>query len=57
MNIRRNIQKKIISFAQKMVTRAYEKDGLTDDVLELQIQLNELRNKYNINETDDEFVQ
>lgn len=57
MNIHRKIQKKIISFAQKMITRAYEKEGLTDEVLELQIQLNELRNKYDINETNDEFVQ
>lgn len=57
MNIKKNIQKKLIRFAQKLVTRAYNKYGLTDDVLDMQIKVNEMRNKGNINDSDEEFVQ
>ena len=57
MNISKYIQKKLVLLTQNMINRAYEKKGLTDEVLDAQIRLNELRNKYDINETDEEFVQ
>ena len=57
MNISKHIQKKIVLLTQNMINRAYEKKGLTDEVLDAQIRLNGLRNKYDINETDEEFVQ
>lgn len=50
-----NIKKffKIISLKnkQKHVNKLYERDGLTDEVLNLQVQINQERNEYNI--TDD----
>lgn len=57
MEIRRTITKKLIKYAQKLINRAYERNGMTDKLLEQQVKLNELRHKYDINETDDEFVQ
>lgn len=57
MGISDRIKKSMVKFSQKLVTRAYMKEGLTDDVLDMQIQLNELRYDYNINDSDDEFVQ
>ena len=57
MGISDRIKKSMVKFSQKLVARAYRKEGLTDDVLDMQIQLNELRYDYNINDSDDEFVQ
>ena len=33
---------------QKEVNELYEKEGLTDEVLDKQLKINSLRNKYNI---------
>ena len=57
MSVKEDIQKKLIRFAQKLVTRAYNKYGLTDDVLDMQVKVNGMRNKWNINDSDEEFVQ
>jgi len=57
MSVKTDIQKKLIRFAQKLVTRAYNKYGLTDDVLDMQVKVNGMRNKWNINDSDEEFVQ
>ena len=42
---------KLLNFAQKQINKAYEKDGLTDDVLDLQIRVNKLRAEYDLSET------
>ncbi len=52
----------LLDIAQKYINRMYEKEGLTDKVLDAQILLNSQRNKYNIpdeNEivTSDGFTQ
>ena len=57
MRFIKNIESKLINFTQKLINKSYEKYGLTDWVLDAQVRLNELRNEYDINETDDEFVQ
>lgn len=57
MKIVENIEKKLIKLTQDLINKAYLKEGLTDEILDAQIRLNELRNEYDINETDDEFVQ
>lgn len=57
MKLIRKLQKKLIKYAQKTVTKEYEKNGLTDNVLNAQIRVNKMRNKYNINELDETFVQ
>lgn len=35
---------------QKIINEKYEKEGLTDEVLDLQIKLNQDRNKHNISD-------
>lgn len=37
---------------QRVIDRKFEKDGLTDEVLSLQIALNKEKNLYNINDGD-----
>ena len=49
------IIKKLLDLAQDEIDKAYKEDGLTDEILDLQIKANELRAKYNI--TGDEFLQ
>lgn len=46
-----------LKIAQRLLERAYNKEGLTEDVLDLQLQLNDIRYKYDLNETKDDFVQ
>lgn len=46
-----------IKSLQNIVDEKYEEDGAVDVVMDMQICLNKLRNKYNINETNEEFVQ
>jgi len=41
---------------QKEVDELYERDGLTDEVLDKQIAINKMRNGHNISESKD-FVQ
>ena len=57
MNIIDKIEFKLLEYVQNKVTKEYEKNGLTDDVLNAQIRINKLRNKYNISEVIDEFAQ
>lgn len=40
---------------QKAITKKYSEEGLTDEVLNAQVELNEKRNKYDIPD-DTEFV-
>ena len=49
INLTRRLNKK-----QKEINKLYEKEGLTDRVLEMQVELNKERNEYNI--PDGEFV-
>lgn len=57
MNIIDKIEFKLLEYVQNKVTKEYEKNGLTDDVLNAQIRINKLRNKYDISEVIDEFAQ
>lgn len=50
------IANRLLNFTQKQIDKAYAKDGLTDDVLDLQIRVNKLRAEYDLSETD-EFQQ
>ncbi len=57
-----NINRKILDWCQGKVNQMYEKEGLTDKVIEYQVRINKIRNhkdsadKNNII-TDDGFVQ
>ena len=62
MDIKRKIASILLDFAQKRVNQLYEYDGLSDDVLNHQLKINEFRNKLNIPDqeeiiTNDGFVQ
>lgn len=37
---------------QKIINKKYAEEGLTDEVLELQLEVNQLRNKYNITDPE-----
>ena len=47
---------RLLKMVQKLINREYERNGLSDDLLDLQIRLNKLVNKYNIN-FDEEWKQ
>lgn len=47
---------KLLNFTQRQIAEAYQKDGLTDEILDLQLKLNEIRAKHDISEKD-EFLQ
>lgn len=57
LGIKDKIQRKLIRLSQKLVNRAYRKEGATDEVLDMQVKVNGMRNEYNINDSDEEFVQ
>jgi hypothetical protein len=40
---------RLLKMVQKHINQEYEKNGLSDDMLDLQIRLNQLVNKYNVN--------
>ena len=42
---------------QKELDEDYIKYGLTDDIIDRQVELNKQRNKYDLNVTDEDFVQ
>lgn len=50
----KKIIKKLLDYLQSKNNQKYEKDGLTDEVLERQVEINEYRNRYDI--TDDDSV-
>ena len=51
----------LLNIQQKLINRLYEKEGLTDSVLEYQLKVNEYRAKYDIPDSsmlnDDGFCQ
>lgn len=47
---------KLLNYAQKNIEEAYEEQGLTDEILELQLKLNKIRAEHDIAEKD-EFLQ
>lgn len=55
------LKKRSLNNKQKKVNRLYAKDGLTDEVLEKQVQINQQRHKYNITDENEkvyeDFVQ
>lgn len=62
MEITKSVVKKLLDFAQNLNNKLYEKEGLTESVLDNQVKINSYRAKYDIldeNEviTDDGFVQ
>ncbi len=48
----KNIIKKLLDYLQSKNNQKYEKDGLTDEVLERQVEINEYRNRYDITDED-----
>ena len=48
---------KIVDFAQSIVDKAYDENGLDDKTFDLQLQINYLRNKHNLIKEEGEFVQ
>ena len=60
-NIKMFFKKISLRNKQNRVNKLYEQDGLTDDILNLQVEINEERHKYNITDEDEmiyeEFVQ
>ena len=60
-NIKKFFKKISLKNKQKHVNKLYEMDGLTDEVLNLQVQINQERNEYNITDEDEkiykDFVQ
>lgn len=56
MNVLEHIAIRLLKFVQKLINREYERNGLNNDILELQIRLNKLVNKYNVN-FDEEWKQ
>lgn len=57
MNFLEKIANKLLNYAQRKLNEDFEKNGLTDENLEFQLKINELRNKANLtneNETNEE---
>ena len=48
------IQGKLLNTAQTLINKAYEKEGLTDRVLEAQIRLNKQRHVFDIHDKNEE---
>ena len=48
--MKRKIMSFLLNIAQNLLNRLYEKEGLTDRVLDSQIKINRLRNKSNISD-------
>lgn len=62
MGLKDKLVKKLLNVSQRLNNILYERDGLTDEVLENQIKINEYRNKYDITDeneivNDEGFVQ
>ena len=60
--MKKSIQRKLLDISQILLNRAYSRKGLDDDILDLQVKINTLRNKLDIpdkNEivNDEGFVQ
>ena len=60
--MKKSIQRKLLDISQILLNRAYSRKGLNDDILDLQVKINTLRNKLDIpdkNEivNDEGFVQ
>lgn len=51
------MDKETLIAKQKELDKKYINEGLTDEIIDQQIELNKQRNKYNINVTDEDFVQ
>ena len=52
----KKIANKLLNYVQNKINKAYRKDGLTDDILDLQLKINKIRAEHNLSETD-EFQQ
>ena len=44
-------------FSAKEIDKDYIKYGLTDEIIDRQIELNKLRNEHNLNVSDEDYVQ
>ena len=51
------MDKETLKAKQKEIDIQYINEGLTNEVLNKQIELNKLRNQHNINVSDEDFVQ
>ena len=61
MSVKKKAQGKLLNISQTLIDKLYEKEGLTDEVLELQVKLNTMRSEADIHDknfvNDDGFVQ
>ena len=62
MDLKRKVQSKLLDVSQLLINKLYDKYGLTEDILDLQIKLNTMRAETDIfdnNEivNDEGFVQ
>ena len=61
LNLHKFLKKISLKNRQNKVNKLYERDGLSDEVLNLQVQINQERNEYNITDEDEkiykDFVQ
>lgn len=61
MKAKRFLHKIQIKNRQRVINKQYEKEGLTDDVLEKQVKLNTFRNLHDISDSSkkihDDYVQ
>ena len=61
MSVKKKAQEKLLNISQTLIDKLYEKEGLTDEVLELQVKLNTMRSEADIHDknfvNDDGFVQ
>ena len=62
MDLKRIAQSKLLDISQLLINQLYDKYGLTDDVLDLQVKLNTMRAETDISDNneivnDEGFVQ
>lgn len=48
--VRKLVRKFKLNRKQKKVNKLYEQDGLTDEVLDMQLEINEMRNQLDISD-------
>ena len=61
MSVKKKAQGKLLNISQTLIDKLYEKEGLTDEVLALQVKLNTMSSEADIHYknfvNDDGFVQ
>lgn len=57
MSMLKELFKPILSEAQELITTEYNDKGLTNEILEAQVELNEIRNILNIHDETEEIFE